>query len=300
MSIASAKIKINGTDYALTYNSSTGKWEATITAPGATSYNQTNHKYNCSVTATNNAGTSTTVDSSTLSGLGLQVKETVRPVISAVSPSTGAYVTNSKQPIVFTVKDEAGGSGINLDTLTVKQDGTAFAEATLSHTAITNGYSVTYTPAASLSDGSHTVTINVSDYDGNAATVVSTTYTIDTVPPTLTVSSPAAGLITNSATLAVSGTTNDSTSSPVSVIIKLNGTSQGTVTVNANGSFSKSVTLTEGSNTIVVTTTDAAGKSTEITRTVTLDTTAPSITAVTITPNPASTGQSVKVSVTIV
>ena len=298
MSIASAKININGTDYTLTHGTG-NTWTATITAPGATSYNQANHKYNCSVTATNTAGTSATVNGSTLSGLLLQVKETVKPTITITSPSTGAYVTNSKQPVVFTVVDEAGGSGTNLSTLIVKQDGTAVAAATLAHTAITNGYSVTYTPASALTDGAHTVTVTVSDYDGNAATAVSTAYTVDTVPPTLTVTSPAAGLTTNSTTLAVAGTTNDSTSSPVSIVVKLNGTSQGAVTVNANGTFSKSVTLAEGSNTIVVTATDAAGKTTEISRTVALDTTAPSITAVTITPNPANTGATLTVSVTI-
>ena len=298
MSIASAKITINGTQYTLTHGSG-NTWTATITAPGATSYNQTNHKYNCSVTATNTAGTSTTVDGNTLPGLMLQVKETVKPVISVTSPATGAYVTNNKQPVIFTLTDEAGGSGVDMSTLVVKLDGAAVAAATLAQTAITNGYSVTYTPASALSDGSHTVTITVSDHDGNAATAVSTTYTVDTVPPTLTVTSPADNLITNSATLAVAGATNDATSSPVVIAVKLNGVDQGSVTVNTNGSYSKSVTLSEGSNTIVVTATDAAGKTSSVTRSVTLNTTAPAITAVTITPNPANTGDTVTVSVTI-
>lgn len=298
MSIASAKININGTDYTLTHGTG-NTWTATITAPGATSYNQANHKYNCSVTATNTAGTSATVNGSTLSGLLLQVKETVKPTIVITSPSTGAYVTNNKQPVVFAITDEAGGSGVDVNSLIIKQDGTTVSASAIATTAITNGYQVTYTPASTLGDESHTVTANVSDNDGNAATAVSTSYTVDTVPPTLTVTSPAAGLTTNSMTLAVAGTTNDSTSSPVSIVVKLNGASQGTVTVNANGTFSKSVTLAEGSNTIVVTATDAAGKTTEISRTVALDTTAPSITAVTITPNPANTGATLTVSVTI-
>ena len=42
-------------------------------------------------------------------------------------------------------------------------------------TQVTNGY-VSYTPPTALSDGAHTVTINVSDFDGNAATQVSRSY----------------------------------------------------------------------------------------------------------------------------
>jgi hypothetical protein len=296
MSIQSAKININGTDYTLTYNSTSGKYEATITAPGSTSYNLTNHYYNCSVTATNTAGTSTTVTGDTLSGLRLVVHETVKPVITITSPTSGAYVTNNKQPVVFTVVDESGGSGINIGSLVVKQDGTATTAYTT--TAITNGYSVTYTPTTALTDGSHTVTVDISDNDGNAAVQKTTTYTVDTVAPTLNVTKPANNLVTNSASLTVSGTTNDATSSPVSVTIKLNGTDQGSVTVTS-GAFSKAITLATGSNTILVTATDAAGRFSTVTRTVTLDTTSPKITAVTITPNPADTGASMVVSVTI-
>lgn len=298
MSIASAKITINGTDYALAYNSTSGLWEASITAPGATSYNLADHVYNCSVTATNTAGTSTTVNGSTLAALKLRVKETVAPVITITSPSTGAYVSNAQQPVACTLVDESGGSGIDLSSLVVKLDGTAVAAATLSTTAITNGYSVTYTPASALADGSHTVTVTVNDYDGNAATGKATTYTVDTVPPTLNVTSPAPDLITNNASLAVAGTTNDATSTPVTIAVKLNGTDQGAVNVSS-GAWSKTVTLTEGANTIIVTATDAAAQTTSVSRTVTLDTTAPSIKAVTIAPNPADAGTTLTVSVTI-
>lgn len=299
MAISQVRAKVNGTWYTLTLNSSTGKYEASITAPGATSYNQSGGYYNVEVEATNTAGTKGTADGSTLTGLRLVVKERVAPVINILSPSSGAYVTNSKQPVVFTIVDEDGGSGVDLNTLVVKQDGAAVASGTLTTTPITNGYSVTYTPASALSDGSHTVTANVSDHDGNAATQKSTTYKVDTVPPTLNVTSPADGLITATSTLNVSGNTNDATSSPVSITIKLNGTDQGSVTVGSNGSFSKSVTLTEGSNTIVVTATDAAGKTSSVTRTVTLDTSVPKVVSASITPNPVDAGATMIISVEI-
>lgn len=299
MAIKTVKATINGQTYDLTLNSASGKWEATITAPGKTSYNLAGGYYNVSVEATNEAGTKGSADASTVDGLKLVVKETVAPVITIVSPTAGAYVANSKQPVVFNITDESGGSGVDISTLVVKQDGTAVAAANITHTAITNGYSVTYTPSAALSDGSHTVTINCKDHDGNAATEKSTTYTVDTVPPTLNVTSPADGLITATSSVTVAGTTNDATSSPVTITISLNGTDQGTVTVGTGGTFSKVVTLKEGSNTIIVKAKDAAGKESSVTRTVTLDTSVPKITAATITPNPVDTGKTMVISVTI-
>lgn len=299
MAIKTVKATINGQTYDLTLNSASGKWEATITAPGKTSYNLAGGYYNVSVEATNEAGTKGSADASTVDGLKLVVKETVAPVITIVSPTAGAYVANSKQPVVFNITDETGGSGVDISTLAVKQDGTAVASANITHTAITNGYSVTYTPSAALSDGSHTVTINCKDHDGNAATEKSTTYTVDTVPPTLNVTSPADGLITAASSVTVAGTTNDATSSPVVITISLNGTDQGTIAVGAGGTFSKVVTLKEGSNTIIVKAKDAAGKESSVTRTVTLDTSVPKIKTATITPNPVDTGKTMVISVTI-
>lgn len=299
MAIKTVKATINGQTYDLALNSSTGKWEATITAPGKTSYNQAGGYYNVSVVATNEAGTSGNADATTIDGLKLVVKETVAPVITIVSPTNGAYVTNSKQPVVFTVVDEAGGSGVDISSLVVKLDSKAVDAATLTSTAITNGYSVTYTPAAALADGAHTVTIDCKDNDGNAATQKSTSYTIDTVPPTLNVTSPAEGLVTATSSVTVAGTTNDATSSPVTITISLNGEDQGAVTVGANGSFSKTVTLAEGSNTIIVKAKDAAGKESTVTRNVTLDTSVPKIKSATITPNPVDTGATMVISVTI-
>ena len=169
MAIKTVKAVLNGQTYTLTYNASAQKWTATMTAPGTTSYNLSGGYYNVTVQATNDAGTVGTADASTLDGLKLVVKERVAPVITIVSPSSGAYVANSKQPVVFTITDEANGSGVDLATLVVKQDGTAVASSAIRSTAVTNGYQVTYTPASALTDGSHTVTIDCKDHDGNAA-----------------------------------------------------------------------------------------------------------------------------------
>lgn len=300
MAISTVKFKINGTEYALAYNSSSGKWEKSINAPGSTSWGQPGGVYACEVTATNTAGTSATVTASTPSigdSLKLRVKETVKPVINITSPASGAFVTNNKQPIIFTVLDESGGSGIDISSLVVKVDGATVSGT--SSTAITNGYSCTYTPSSALSDGAHTVTVNVSDNDGNTALQKTVTYKIDTVPPTLNITSPAENAILASATITVSGSTNDATSSPVSITIKVNGGAAQSVTVAGDGSFSKAVTCTEGANTIVITATDGANKVSTVTRHITVDTSVPSITNVSITPNPANTGETMLVAVTV-
>lgn len=292
MAIKTVKATLNGSTYNLTYDSTQNAWTATLTAPGSTSFNLPGGYYDVGITATNDAGTQTTANASSNNGCKLFVKETVKPVITIIAPTSGAYTGNNKQPITFTVVDEAGGSGVKASTISVKIDGKAVTD--IKTTAIANGYSVTATPSSALSDGSHTVKINASDNDGNAAEEKSTTFTVDTVPPTLNITSPAEGLITAAGTVTVAGTTNDITSSPTTV--KVNGTS---VTVAANGSFSTTVTLTEGENTITIVSTDAAGKTTTVVRHVTRNSAIPEIKSVTIKPNPANTGASMILKVVV-
>lgn len=298
MAIKQVRAQVNGQWYTLTLQAN-GKYEASITAPGATSFNQPGGYYNVVVEATNTAGSTGTANAGTLDGLKLYVKERVAPVITIMSPSSGAYVTNNKQPVVFTITDEAGGSGVKLDSVVVKLDGSPVSAGEVKHSAISNGYSFTYTPGTALGDGSRTVTVDATDNDGNAAAQKSTTFTVDTIPPTLNITSPTDGLITSTAALTVSGTTNDATSSPVTVKISLNGADQGAVSVGGDGAFSKSVTLSEGANVIVVTATDSAGKSSSVTRNVTLDTSVPQIVSATITPNPVDAGQTMLISVEV-
>lgn len=301
MAIKTVQAVVNGQTYTLTLNSDTGKYEATITAPSKSSYNLTGHYYPVTVKATDDAGNSTTAtasDATLGSSLQLKVKEKVAPVITITSPTAGAYITSNKPVIKWKVTDE--DSGVNASTIGVTIDsGSKITGDSITKTAVTGGYECTYTPGTALSDGSHTIKIDASDNDGNAATQKSVTFKIDTVPPTLSVTAPVNGLVTNNSAVTVTGTTNDSTSSPVKVTIKLNSGAAEAVTVGADGSFSKALTLVAGSNTIVVVATDSAGKSTTVTRTVTLDTTAPVIKSVTLTPNPVDAGKTFVISVEV-
>jgi hypothetical protein len=293
MAISTVKYTLNGNTYNLSYDSASGTYKATVSAPGTTSWNvNSDHTYHGEVVATDTAGNSVTATVTDFSGLALRVLEKVAPTIAASYPTAGAYITNAKPTIKWTVTD--ADSGIDASTISIKVDSGTAVTAGITTTAVTGGYSCEYTPAAALSEGSHTFTFAVSDNDGNPATAVSVTCIIDTVPPTLNVTAPTDGEVTNNSTLAVSGTTNDVTSSPVTLTV--NGKA---VTVGSGGAFSTTVTLSEGSNTITVVATDAAGKTTTVTRTVTLDTVAPTIASITITPNPVDAGKTVIIEVKV-
>lgn len=301
MAVKTVQAIINGQTYNLTLNSSTGKYEATINAPSVTSYNvNSGHYYPVTIKATDDAGNTATANDSDAtmgSALRLYVKETVKPTIAVTYPTTGSQLSVNTMTVTWQVRDT--GSGINPNTIGLTIDGGSKITGNITKTAVTGGYNCSYAITTALTDGSHTIKFDVSDYDGNAATQVSTTFKVDTIPPSLTLSSPANNLITNQKTVTVSGVTNDATTGIASVIVKLNSGTTTTVTVNADGSFSTSLTLTEGFNTIAVVATDGVGRTTTVTRTVKYDSHAPVISNPILTPNPVTTGSLFTISVTV-
>lgn len=293
---------VNGQTYTLTLNSSTGKYEATLTAPATSSYPLDGHYYPVTIKATDDAGNTAAKDATdtTLgSSLRLQVKEKTAPVIAVTAPTASALLTNNKPTITWKVTDD--DSGVDPSTIGLTIDsGSKITGDAIAKTAITNGYQCTYTPTTAFSDGSHTLKFDASDHDGNAAAQKSVTFKVDTVPPTLSVTAPTADLVTNKAACTVTGKTSDATSGPVTLTIKLNNGTAAEVTVGSDGSFSKTLTLTEGVNTITVVATDGAGKTTTVTRTVTLKTSAPVIRSALITPNPVDVTKTYTISVEVV
>lgn len=299
MAVKAVQVVINGQTHTLTYNATTKKYEATITAPSTSSYNQNGHYYNVKVKATDEAGNSVTKDATdaTLgSSLQLKVKEKVAPVISITAPSSSAKLTNNKPVINWTVTD--ADSGVNPSTIKLIIDSQTITTG-ITKTQSGKNYTCSYTPTTALSDGTHTIKVSASDYDGNVATQKSVTFTVDTVPPELSVSAPVDNLVTNQSSLVVKGTTNDVTSSPVTLTIKLNGGTEQTVEVGSDGSFTKTLTLVTGENTIVITAKDGAGKTSTVTKKVVLDQTAPVIQSVTISPNPVNAGTTYTISVEV-
>ncbi|WP_159065990.1 beta strand repeat-containing protein [Deinococcus ficus] len=137
--------------------------------------------------------------------------------------------------------------------------------------------------------GTHSVWVRATDAAGNVSAAVKYDFTIapygDLTAPVLTLQGMP---LTNSSSVNVTGTVSDA--SPVTVTYALSGqaTGSGTVTVNADGTFSINLSsLTDGVYTLTVTARDSNGNSTEKTTTVTVDQTAPSLQAgdVTVTDN---------------
>lgn len=301
MAVKTVQAIINGQTYNLTLNSSTGKYEATINAPGTTSYHvNSGHYYPVTVKATDDAGNTATANDSDAtmgSALRLYVKETVKPTIAVTYPTTGSQLAINTMTVTWQVRDT--GSGINPNTIGLTIDNWSKITENITKTAVTGGYNCSYAITTALTDGSHTIKFDVSDYDENEATQVSTIFKVDTIPPSLTISSPANNLITNQQTVTVSGVTNDVTTGIASVTVKLNRGTETMVTVNSDGSFSTSLTLDEGYNTIVVLATDGVGRTATVNRTVKYDNKAPVISNPVILSNPVSTGALFTISVNV-
>lgn len=315
--INSVKALINGQEYILTLNSSTGKYEAQGIAPSGSSFNLDGGYYPIEVTATYVTGTTSVVNDLTEGVVGencrLIVKEKIKPVAVITYPTQGQYITTEMKKVEFTVLDntsqENGYSGINLDSIVMTVSGENLAENivisgkdSFDINAADGGYHcVFHIPSDMiLPDGDYTVSINVTDNDGNVADIVSVTSTIDTAPPELSVISPVEGLSTSESIITISGNTSDVTSAPVSLNITVNGEDKGVVAVNEDGSFSKEINLTSsGYQTIVITATDAAGKISTVTRNIYFSVDVPVIKSVVIVPNPVDGGTTFTIAVEV-
>lgn len=277
MAVKQAWIMCNGTRVNATYNDDSQTWTAQITAPAQSSWSQPNHVYGLEIHTEDDAGNQMTMDSTDETygdELKLRVLEKTKPTATITSPTEGSVLGAATQQIKFSIKD-AGGSGLNMDSVVLKVNDTP-VESGISYSDGADGEKIgTYT-ATGLSDGSNTIKLTVQDNDGNTSDEDVITFIISTSAPTLNVTSPAEGLVTNSNKVTVAGTAAAGSDVVTLAEVTVNG-QKATVT---GGAFSMEVTLTEGDNTITVIAKDSLGKTTTVTRHVTLDTKAPVITDV--------------------
>ena len=298
MAIESVKLTLNGITSELTYNSESGFYEVAVIAPNETSYNNNSeHYFPLQIKATDSAGNSVTVNDTDVElgeALRLRVKEVTAPAIIITNPTEDELTSNSKPTVNWTVTDS--GAGVNPDTIGITINEGSKITGGITKTAITNGYQCSYSISETLEDGTNTIYIDASDYDDNEATQRSVTFIVDTVPPSLSVVSPVNNLVTNQNAVIVSGTAKDITAGLEKVTLKVNDGTETELEIDSSGNFSKSITLQEGANTIVVKALDTIGMSSSVTRIVTLDTVAPTIEEIAITPNPVNTGGIIKVS----
>src|SRR6266516_4053647 len=120
----------------------------------------------------------------------------------------------------------------------------------------------TFTGSVTLSEGANVLTVTATDAAGNATSAVRI-VTRDTQPPVLTLTAPTDGATVTTETVDVHGTATDATTA---VTVTVNGNP---ATVGSDGSFSATVALAVGPNTITAVATDAAGNNTTVTRSVT-------------------------------
>lgn len=239
MAVKTVSVVLNGQTYELTLNPKTGNYEKTITAPGKSSWNLSGHYYPITLKAVDIAGNETVItDSNPTLGnsLKLKVKETTPPVSVITSPTEGERLTNATPTATWKITDN--DSGVNPDTIGITIDSGNKITSGITKTTISNGYMCSYTIPTPLGEGSHIIKVDAQDFDGNTAIQRTVSIVVDTIPPVLSVKNPPNNLVTNNDQLTVSGTTNDVTSNPCKVTVKLNSGQPQSATVQSNGDFS--------------------------------------------------------------
>lgn len=201
------------------------------------------------------------------------VLDTKPPQVTTTTPTNDAILKTAPGAVTFTLVDAL--TPLNLPAILSSANMTTAAGTAIAGTWNVSGSgtggTVTFIPISTLAEGTYSCTIKPTDALANAASYT-LTFTVDTTPPVLTVSTLRDGAYTNNETLNIAGTVTDDTEGTE---ITINGD---TVSVNTDGSFSHALLLKSGGNTISTTATDSAGNTTTDTRTITLDQTAPVLT----------------------
>jgi len=191
--------------------------------------------------------------------------------IDNVGNSSGVYtagITLDTSPPITAALPAGGLSNKTLIvTLTVNEPATLFY--TINGTTPTDT-SAQYSGPLSISETT-TLKFFAKDKAGNNTLVMSETYTIDTQPPVLSLSTLPDGSSTNKATLNIAGTATDN------IGIREVTINNSTVPVNADGTFSQAIVLATGANTVTTSATDQAGNTTIDVRSVILDEKAPQL-----------------------
>ena len=180
------------------------------------------------------AGGSTTVY------LGVTV-DTTAPTVAISSPAGNPWINRSSLTVAFSAADSTSG----LASLTLGLDNGAPANV-LGQTS----YALTL-----IADGVHQLTLTATDAAGNSATATAGVR-VDTAPPSVTLTAPAAGASLSSSTVQVEWSVTDSGSGVGTVQMALdNGSYQ---TLSPGGSLSYSG-VSDGQHTIRIRATDVAG-----------------------------------------
>ena len=216
--------------------------------------------------------------------------------VACTSPFTSGALADGNHAIAITVTDAAGNSGsantgtFVIDTIAPTATFTAVPEAlsnnndpsvsftvagapTSTQCRLDNGTFATCTsPFArtNVADGTHTISVRVTDGAGNTSTVTTTSFTIDTVAPLVTITTePGANTNNNDPSVAFTTAGN-----PTTTECRLDAGAFAPCT-----SPQAFANVADGNHTITVRVTDGAGNtSSDTTASFTIDTIAPTVT----------------------
>ena len=165
------------------------------------------------------------------------------PTLIITAPSSGSVAAGSDVRIAWSASDNQSG----LDYIEVSLDG----EAPIVVAATVTGYTF-----LGLEDGAHTVVVRAVDVADNEQTA-SVDFTVDTLPPTLSILSPGSESILNTSRVEVAWVAEDATSGVDRFEVVLDG---GAPTVLHGASLSLVLSdMADGSHTVEVRAIDVAG-----------------------------------------
>ena len=239
-----------------------GNWSGTIAAGGSQPVTVTFSP----VSATSYSGT-VTVNSDMTSGVNTIATSGTGTAVTKIISLSGnlafGNVTVGSTPQTTLTINNIGNSTMTVSSINYPSGFSGSWSGT-----ITSGGSqpvtATFSPVSATSYGG-TVTVN-SDYTSGVYTIAASGTGLDTIPPALTIGSPANNAVVTNASLPVNGTASDNgygnngiSSVTVNGVSASGGTASGSGTANWNAT----ITLLSGANTVTVVAKDTLNNSTQ-------------------------------------
>lgn len=251
------QVSFNGDTFSSTVNAD-GSWS--ITVPAASLSGLQDGPLTVTASVTDNTGATITSDSV------LNVVTSAQPVFNVDTPFGDGILgaADLAQDGVLTGNTGVSGAG---QTVTVTLGDASFNGAVNSD----GSWSLTLPASAlgTLDEGANTLPVTVSDAAGNSASG-NVTLTLDTSAPPLTLETPVSGGTLNASEVTQPLNLTGSGETGNTVTVTLNGTDY-TTTVDGDGAWALAIpaadlgTLADGSYTLSITGTDAAGNATTVT-----------------------------------
>ncbi len=187
------------------------------------------------------------------------------PKLEIATPVEGAMVNDPRPALTLLFEEYA-----DPDTILVQIDETPLP---VTCQPATDG--AVCRPDAPLADGPIRLSVTIANHFGIRSEPKVRGFTIDTVPPVITLQTPTDGLLTNQPLQTLAGHLSEP------ALLSINGQS---VPVDGQNGFSWPITLAEGENRLLLIASDAAGNRGTLSIGITLDTQPPTLTI--ITPEP--------------